>query len=137
MIRALIDVNVPLDVLLNRQPFYAESKLVWEAQEQQRIEGHLAATAITNLYYIAHRQVNKKQALQGVRTCLDTFGIVLVDRKVLERAYALAGADFEDDVVLACALEAGLDAIVTRDPKGFAGSQLPVWSPAELLKQVP
>jgi hypothetical protein len=32
---------------------------------------------------------------------------------------------------------ADLDAIVTRDPKGFAGSPVPVLSPAELLAQLP
>jgi hypothetical protein len=39
----------------------------------------------------------------------------------------------EDNMSLACAINARLDAIVTRDPKGFAGSPIPVLSLAELL----
>jgi len=49
----------------------------------------------------------------------------------------MAGSDLEDNVSMACALAAGLDAIVTRDPKGFAGSPIPVLSPTELLARLP
>ena len=38
---------------------------------------------------------------------------------------------------LACALNARLDAIVTRNPKDFAASPVPVLTPAELLALLP
>jgi hypothetical protein len=34
---------------------------------------------------------------------------------------------------IACAVQARLDAIVTRNPKDFAGSPIPVLTPTELL----
>ena len=49
----------------------------------------------------------------------------------------MAGGDLEDNVSLACALAAGLDAIVTRDPRGFSGSPIPVLSPTDLLARLP
>ncbi|MFI5461311.1 MAG: hypothetical protein ACHRXM_38400 [Isosphaerales bacterium] len=45
----------------------------------------------------------------------------------------LPGSDFEGNLHIACAVEARLDAIVTRNPKDFAGSSVPVLTPAELL----
>jgi len=39
----------------------------------------------------------------------------------------------EDNLHIACAVEARLEAIVTRNPKDFAGSPVPVLTPAELL----
>ena len=36
-------------------------------------------------------------------------------------------------VCMACAVNAGLDAIVTRNPKDFAGSPVPILTPAEIL----
>jgi len=48
-------------------------------------------------------------------------------------ATTLPGSDFEDNLQIACAVEARLDAIVTRNPKDFAGSPVPVLTPAELL----
>jgi hypothetical protein len=46
------------------------------------------------------------------------------------------GNDYEDNILIACAVEARLDAIVTRDPRGFAGSPVPVLTPAELVTQL-
>jgi hypothetical protein len=59
--------------------------------------------------------------------------IVPVDRTALEMATTLPGSDFEDNLQIACAVQACLDAIVTRNPQDFAGSPVPVLTPAELL----
>lgn len=55
-----------------------------------------------------------------------------VDRGVLEQAIALKLADFEDAVPVASAISLGLEAIVTRDISGFAGSPIPILSSGEL-----
>jgi len=57
-----------------------------------------------------------------------TFGVAAVDVAVIQRALALGWTDFEDAVTAAAAEAARCDAVVTRDPKGFAGSTLPVMS---------
>jgi predicted nucleic acid-binding protein len=129
----MIDVNVVLDVILKRQPWLDHSKGVWDACHQMRLAGHLVATGLTNLFYISRRIMGTEKARAGVRTCLATFEIIPVGRLELEQAEAMAGSDLEDNVCLACALNAGLDAIVTRNPKDFGSSSVPVMTPAELL----
>lgn len=69
----------------------------------------------------------------AVTNCLRSLGIVSVDRTTLEMAATLNGSDFEDNLHIACAVQASLDAIVTRNRKDFAGSPAPVLTPAELL----
>ena len=44
--------------------------------------------------------------------------------------------DFEDAVQIARAIELELEAIVTRDVNGFAGSPIPVLSPQELRNRL-
>jgi hypothetical protein len=58
------------------------------------------------------------------------------DRAVLEAADPLPGADFEDNVHIAAAAQAAVDAIITRDPAGFAASPVAVLSPADLAARV-
>jgi predicted nucleic acid-binding protein len=135
--RVLIDANVALDVILERQPWLDDSKGVWDACHEVRVVGHLVATGLTNLFYVSRRLIGTAKARAGVRMCLATFEIIPVGRSELERADTMAGSDLEDNVSLACALAAGLDAIVTRDSTGFAGSPIVVLSPAELLAQLP
>ncbi len=60
-----------------------------------------------------------------------------VTRDLLDAAERRSGIDLEDNLQIACAVEARLDAIVTRNPKDFAGSQVPVLSPAEPLARLP
>jgi hypothetical protein len=68
----------------------------------------------------------------AVRVCLQTLEIIPTDRAALEAAQARAGSDFEDNLQIASAVHAGADALVTRDPRGFTGSPIPVLSPADL-----
>ena len=68
-----------------------------------------------------------------MRLCLKTFTICTVDRATLEAAADLSGTDFEDNLQIACATLARLDAIVTRDQQGFRDSIIPAFTPTELL----
>ena len=99
--------------------------------------GHVAAHGFTNLFYVARRVVGFEKAREAVRLGLQTFEVIPIGRPELEQADSLSGNDIEDNLVLACATLAQLDAIVTRDPRGFAGSPVPILSPAELLAQLP
>ena len=58
------------------------------------------------------------------------------DKPTLLDADSLAGNDFEDNIMIAAAVAASLDAIVTRNVADFAHSPIPVWEPAELLKRL-
>ncbi|MGO9601448.1 MAG: type II toxin-antitoxin system VapC family toxin [Isosphaeraceae bacterium] len=94
------------------------------------------ASSITDVHYISRRLTNPENARNIVRRCLDELRVVAVTSDELETAYAFGGSDFEDDLQVACAVAASLDAIVTRDPKGFPLSPIPVLSPAELIARV-
>lgn len=71
-----------------------------------------------------------------MKECLNSFRVLPVDREALELAAAMPASDFEDNRLAACAQLARLDAIVTRDPRGYAGSPVPALSPAEFLARL-
>ncbi len=129
----LFDTSVVLDVLLRREPWRAESSAVWRAVDDGRITGWLTASSLTDIFYIVRRSSDLKSAQGSVRMCLKRFEICTVDRQALEDAQALPGSDFEDNLQIACATRAELDAIITRDKDGFRGSVIRVFTPAELL----
>ncbi|MBN1991638.1 MAG: PIN domain-containing protein [Anaerolineae bacterium] len=132
----LLDTNILLDVLLDRQPWAIEAATIWQANEEGRIVGHLVASTLTDIFYIAHRLANLETARKAVHLCLETFEICPVDRKTLQQAYALPGNDFEDNLQIACAHMANLNAIVSRDSTGFKAATIPVLTPTELLAQL-
>ena len=132
--RVLLDVNVVLDVLLQRQEWLADAQSVWDAADDGRLECCLVASSLTDVFYIARKLVGEASARTIVRNCLDTLSILNVDAKTLEEAYARPESDYEDALQIAVATLNSVDAIISRDSRGFANSPLPVWSPAHLAK---
>lgn len=132
----LLDMNVVLDVLLNRSPWVADASAVWNAQPGGKLTASVASFTIPTIFYIVRRQHDLTHAIDAVRCCIATLQIAPVGRATLELAQQQPGADFEDNVQIACAIEGQLDAIVTRDPVDFAHSPIPVLTPAQLLAQL-
>ena len=49
--RAMLDTNVLLDVLLDRQSFANNAFIIFEAVEHGQITGLICATSITNIFF--------------------------------------------------------------------------------------
>jgi predicted nucleic acid-binding protein len=134
--RVLLNINVVLDVLLVRQPWYPEASQVWDAHRNGQIVAGIAAFTVPTVFYVVRRQTDLSHAHDAVRICLNTFEIIPVQRSTLEDARNLMGSDYEDNLQLACALEGKMDALVTRDPSGYPGATMPVLTPTQLLAQL-
>ncbi|MEI2578605.1 type II toxin-antitoxin system VapC family toxin [Scytonema sp. PRP1] len=130
--RILIDTNVVLDFLQEREPFVEDAAKLFEKIDAGEIEGFIAATTITNIYYIVRKAVGIVAAQDAITQILTDLYICPVDRSVIEQAISLNFRDFEDAVQYACAIAHGLDVIVTRDVSGFVSGEIPVVSPGEL-----
>jgi predicted nucleic acid-binding protein len=124
MKRVLVDINVVLDVLLDRQPHAGASAAVWAAVETGSVEGFLAAHAVTTIHYLIQKELGAARARRTVTAILRVFGVAAVDGSVIQDGLNLPLSDFEDSVTTAAARFTGCDYIVTRDPKGFRGSPI-------------
>lgn len=133
MRRVLLDVNVVLDVLLDRRPFSESASAVWSAVEEGRGAGLLSAHALTTIHYLNARAVGSREAGLTTDALLSVFDVAPVDRAVLGAALALGWDDFEDAVTAAAAHRARCDALVTRNPRDFKRSPVSVLAPSEAV----
>lgn len=134
--RVLVDTNIVLDFLLQREPFSQDAELLFQAIDVGEIVGYVTATTLTDIFYISRRHTRSvEQARQAVSEILTAMMICPVDRVVLESAFNSGLADFEDAVQIFSAVIQGSEAIVTRDAQGFLSSPIPVLSIQELLQQ--
>jgi len=133
MKRLLVDTNVALDVLLDREPHVEKSVAIWAAIETRLSEGFLAAHAITTIHYLMQKELGVAKAKQMIGLILLVFRVAPVDGAVIEQASRLPIADFEDAVTAAAALKSDCEFIVTRDPKGFRGSPVRALGPEAAL----
>jgi predicted nucleic acid-binding protein len=135
-VKILIDTNIVLDLLLEREPFVEKAIALFEQIECGNLAGYIAATTITNIFYIIRKTEGREVALAAINRLLIGLQFCAVDRQTVETALSIDLKDFEDSIQLACTTLNQLDAIVTRDRKDFIGSPLPVYSPAEILDQI-
>ncbi|MCB9008269.1 MAG: hypothetical protein H6656_13015 [Ardenticatenaceae bacterium] len=66
----LVDLNVIVDVIQQRQPFYEESARVVDAVVRGQAEGWLAAHSITTLFYVINRVRNRETAVTAITSLL-------------------------------------------------------------------
>lgn len=127
--RVLLDINVILDILLDRTPHVAASAAVWSAIEAGRAEGVLAAHAVTTLHYLLRKEHGAVKTRQILTSLLRVFGVAAVDQDVIREGLEMSLPDFEDSVTAAAARHAGCALVVTRDPRGFRGSPVRALAP--------
>jgi predicted nucleic acid-binding protein len=124
---------VVLDALLDRQPWAAAAVALFDRVESGRLTGHLGATTLTTIHYIARRNVGQEATEEMMRDLLQLFEVASVNRAVLENALALGFSDFEDAVLHEAGRLAGAQAIVTRDATGFLASTMRIYDPEVLV----
>lgn len=132
--KVLIDTNVLLDVLTEREPFYRNSAVVWSLTENKVIEGCICAISVNNIYYISRKLTDKKTAGSLVDKVLKDFRVIAVTYEILKLARTKEG-DYEDLIQYFSALQNGCDYIITRDPKGFPKKGIKIISPDRFIEK--
>ena len=135
-LRVLLDTNVVLDVLLERQPHAGPAAQVLSLVDAGRLEGAVTATAMTTVHYLVQRALGRRRADECVRRLLDMVAVAPVDARVVLAAARAGFSDYEDAVVHEAALAWHADGIVTRDPGGFRRARLPVFEAHELWSAI-
>lgn len=129
----VFDTNVILDVLFDRAPFSEPASQLLSLVEKGEINGFICATTVTTIHYLATKVLGKEESQEKIKDLIALLAIASVNRSVIEDALKSNFSDFEDAVIYHAANHAGAEAIVTRDPKGFRKSGLPIYNPMELL----
>jgi predicted nucleic acid-binding protein len=135
-VKLLFDVNVVLDVLLDRKPFADASSEAWAAVERGDAVGLLSAHAVTTLHYLNAKAVGNRQAMETTEALLSVFEVAAIDDGVLRAAVALDWKDFENAVTAAGARRTKCDALITRNPRDFKGAAVKVLTPAEAVSWI-
>jgi predicted nucleic acid-binding protein len=117
--RLFLDINIVLDLLGNREPHHLAAAQLFEYAERGAVTLYLSALSYNNLYYIL------KKSLPQTLSLTDS---------MIEPALASKFSDFEDALqYVAAQSEPTIQAIVTRDRKGFKHSKIAVFSTEEAV----
>jgi len=113
-VNALLDTNVIVDVLAQREPFFEVSARILDKAERGEFTASVCATTVTTIFYLVR-------------------SVAAVNQAVVDAALASSFTDFEDAILNHAALTFGADCIVTRNEADFRYSSLVIYSPSQFL----
>lgn len=130
----LIDTNVVLDRILQRQPFFESADKIFKLAKNPDINLKISASAVTDIYYIAYRNLKNRELVRELFIeILKIVKILPVNEENIHNAFDLNWKDFEDAVQYSAAVANNIDAIITRNMKGFSQAEVKILTPEEML----
>lgn len=118
----LIDANILLDVLMNRQEFVTDSSMIWKLCETEQAKGYISVLTYANIMYIMRKQLTPEKIEEVFHKLNLIFEFTDFSPMILEKSMNMKWPDFEDAVQSATAEAIHADYIVTRNIKDFVKS---------------
>ena len=132
----LIDTNILLDVMMERQEFVKDSSMIWKLCETEGVTGYISALTITNLVYIMRKKLDPKKIADIISLLRMIFVFTDLGVPDINLASGMEWNDCEDAVQSATAYRVHADYIVTRNTRDFADSRVPAFTPNEILNRI-
>lgn len=130
----LLDTNIPLDFLLQREPYFESINKIMIMVKDNEVEPCITASSVTDIYYIMRRYKIQEERVLMLTEYLKLVVIINTTRTDILRALKMEKSDFEDAVAFQSAKRKKVDYLITRDKTGFADNTVRVVSPEEFLK---
>ncbi|HMS43052.1 MAG TPA: PIN domain-containing protein, partial [Pyrinomonadaceae bacterium] len=98
MIRVLIDTDVNLDFILQRQPFFVEASEIFTRLGNGEFIGYVSAVTPINVAYFTRKTKGISGAIQAVRDLQIAVKIIEINNATITNALVSPISDFEDAV---------------------------------------
>jgi len=132
----LIDTNVVLDVLGNREPFIQHSAAILMLAAQQKLSASITANTITDIYYLTKKYISDREDIKRtILGLIEVLDVIDVTRSDCIKAFELSMTDYEDALLAQCAKRTKSAYIITRNIKDFSASPVKAITPEDFLNR--
>lgn len=130
----LIDTNIIIDYLTERNGFFESSRNVIEICSSEDVQGYVAFHSIPNIWFILRKKPDneRRKMLKNICTILTVTGASHQD--VINAIDTDNFKDFEDCLQDKCAAVVHADYIVTRNTDDFTNSMTKIITPSDFCK---
>ena len=128
-----IDVNIIIDVLQQRSPYYHDSAIIWKLCETNQMKGHVSALALANLIYIMRRELSASDIERVITSLSLIFNFTDLTAADIQKAAAMQWRDFGDAIQSSSAERVNSDYIITRNIDDFSESRVTPISPSDFI----
>ena len=133
--KALIDGNIILDVLQNREPHVDASSRIWKLCETDQVEGIISALTFADLVYVMRKELTPDSIHEVLKKMALIFRFTDLSVADMTEAAEMKWNDYEDAVQSATARRVHADCIITRNIRDYLQSKVPAYTPSEFLQR--
>ena len=133
MNKYFVDTDVILDLLTQRVPHFHFSAVLFSLAEMGKFELYTSPTVMVNTFYILRKHLGNEAAKNAVRKLRIILHVIDSSEKVLDLALNSNFSDFEDAIQYYTALNADIQAIITRNLKDYKAAEILVQTPEMFL----
>jgi predicted nucleic acid-binding protein len=134
MKHVFLDTNIVIDVLANREPFSNSASKLLDYGDKGKINIYLSPISYSNIYYILRKKCSHREMISLLKDLKAILKTIDVTGQIIQEALESTLKDFEDAIQLNTALSnKKIQAIVTRDPKGFKNGDIAFLTPKEAI----
>lgn len=132
----LLDLDVLLDVALDRRPFAEAASVLLDAIESRRGTAFMAWHSIANFFYLTSPKHGRDASKEYIVELTRFVAIAKTGTDSLRFAANLPMRDFEDAMQVAAAQACGAEVIATRNLKDYRKSPIRAAAPQALVKEL-
>lgn len=135
MNRIFIDTNILLDLLLERAPWAKDAAILFSMADRKEIELLCCSLSFSTAVYLMQRfKYTRKEIVSKLTILKSICTVTTVSDSVIDRMLQSDFADLENAIQYYSALAFGAETIITRNPKDFATSSIPITIPKEFIQ---
>ncbi|MCB0512636.1 MAG: PIN domain-containing protein [Chitinophagales bacterium] len=135
MDKVLIDTDVILDFLFDRNPFSDDASKILSLCESKQIQGFVTAIILSNIYYLLKKVAKHEKVIDSLKMLMNILDIVTTDKTAVLNALNSEFKDFEDALQnFSAEKDKEIKIIITRNIKDYKSSNLSIMQPEIYLK---
>lgn len=137
MKKIFVDTNIIVDLIADRKPFSKFAIEIFERADRNEVQLFTSSHSIATTHYLLKKYLEEKRLREVIYSVLEYVRIIAIDQDIIKKGLKSRYKDFEDALQILCAYKIEkLDYIVTRNIKDFKDSEIPAFSPDELLTKL-
>jgi len=123
MSSVFVDTDVVLDLYIRREPHHDVALKLFSHLKKTNTRCFTSAVVIANTYYILAKTESARYAIDKIRKLRKFISVAPLTEATIDFALAVPHKDFEDSIQLHCAMQNGINTLITRNTKDYPKEQ--------------
>jgi len=134
--KLLIDSDIILDVLAERDKFYEPAAEIFDAGYERKLNLYTTAVVLANVFYILRKKHGTEKSREQLIKLRLIMNVLPINEKIVDAVLTSKIKDFEDGLQYFAAKENGIPIIITRNSKDYKEKDVATQTAEEFIKNI-